>query len=524
MRSKYWLAGWLVLVTAMLAVIGSYVYRVDPYFHYHKPDTGRYFYTLDNQRSQNDGICKHFDYDALVTGTSMTENFKISEVNALFGVNAIKVPYSGGTYKEINDSLVIAFQNNPNLKTVIRCLDYSKLLEEKDAMRNDLGKYPTYLYDSDPFNDVFYLFNKDVLFSRSYAMTLAAKEPGFQPGITSFDAYSRWQDHYTFGTQTVLQNGLDISPAGSAAHLSDADRETILANITQNVTSLADAHPGATFYYFFSPYSAAWWASRINDGTMEKWLEAEEYIISLILEHDNIRLFSFNGRTDITTDLNNYKDTIHYGEWVNSFMLRSMCDGKCRLTKENYRQYLAEERQFYMSFDYASLLDQEDYECDFYAAALLTQEITGTEPMDLLAADGKTVLPGTTVEEDAVPECPLLKCTQALKIGNGIPYEALMTAPASGMTIRIDDISGYEYLFFYGSAVSGNVQPVVLLYDDAGQVLSEYTASEPDNTWHQHLISVKKLTGPVTIVFSVGTPDAEGNTDLEYAFRSFMLY
>ena len=99
-----------------------------------------------------------------------------------------------------------------------------------------------------------------------------------------------------------------------------------------------------------------------------------------------------------------------------------------------------------------------------------------------------------------------------------------MTAPASGMTIRIDDISGYEYLFFYGSAVSGNVQPIVLLYDDAGQVLSEYTASEPDNAWHQHLISVKKLTGPVTIVFSVGTPDAEGNTDLEYAFRSFMLY
>lgn len=150
MRSKYWLAGWLVLVTAMLAVIGSYVYRVDPYFHYHKPDTGRYFYTLDNQRSQNDGICKHFDYDALVTGTSMTENFKISEVNALFGVNAIKVPYSGGTYKEINDSLVIAFQNNPNLKTVIRCLDYSKLLEEKDAMRNDLGKYPTYSMTATP--------------------------------------------------------------------------------------------------------------------------------------------------------------------------------------------------------------------------------------------------------------------------------------------------------------------------------------------------------------------------------------
>lgn len=374
MRSKYWLASWLFLVASMLTVIGSYVYRIDPYFHYHKPDTGRYFYTLDNQRSQNNGISKHFDYNALVTGTSMTENFKTSEINALLDVNAIKVSYSGGSYKEINDNLAIAFQSNPNLKTVIRCLDYSKLLDEKDAMRNDLGKYPTYLYDSNPFNDVFYLFNKDVIFGRSYAMTMAAKEPGFQPGITSFDAYSRWQDYYTFGTQTVLQNRLDISPAESVAHLTDAERETILANITQNVTSLADAHPDAVFNYFFSPYSAAWWASCMNDGTMELYLEAEEYIISLILEHDNIRLFSFNNCTDITTDLNNYKDTIHYGEWVNSFILRSMYDGKYRLTKENYQQYLAEERLFYLSFDYTSLLSQEDYECDFYAANLLAQK------------------------------------------------------------------------------------------------------------------------------------------------------
>lgn len=48
---------------------------------------------------------------------------------------------------------------------------------------------------------------------------------------------------------------------------------------------------------------------------------------------------------------------------------------------------------------------------------------------------------------------------------------------------------------FTGAPSPGMSQPVVLLCDDAGQVLSEYTASEPDNTWHQHLISVKKLTG-----------------------------
>lgn len=73
MKSKYWIAGWLVIVGLELATLGIWVYRIDPYMHFHKPDTARYFYSLDNQRSQNDGITKHFDYDALITGTSMTE-------------------------------------------------------------------------------------------------------------------------------------------------------------------------------------------------------------------------------------------------------------------------------------------------------------------------------------------------------------------------------------------------------------------------------------------------------------------
>lgn len=133
------------------------MYRIDPYMHYHKPDTEGYFYSLNNQRSQNDGITKHFEYDALITGTSMTENFKTSEMDALFACNSIKVPYSGGSYKEINDNLKVAVENNPNLKMVVRGLDMGRFLDDKDVMRYDLGTYPTYLYDSNPLNDVQYI-------------------------------------------------------------------------------------------------------------------------------------------------------------------------------------------------------------------------------------------------------------------------------------------------------------------------------------------------------------------------------
>lgn len=132
MKVKVWLISWLILVVSALSVFGYWVYKIDPYFHYHKPELERYFYSLNNQRSQNDGISKHFEYDALVSGTSMTENFRTTEVDDIFGCNSIKVAFSGGTYKEINDNIEIALKNNGNLKTIIRCLDMGNFMNSYD--------------------------------------------------------------------------------------------------------------------------------------------------------------------------------------------------------------------------------------------------------------------------------------------------------------------------------------------------------------------------------------------------------
>ena len=108
---------------------------------------------------------------------------------------------------------------------------------------------------------------------------------------------------------------------------------------------------------------------------LDQNIEAERIAIEELLKYDNIRLFSFNNLTNITTDLNNYKDATHYGDWINSLILRYMYDGKGLLTAENYEAYLEEERQFYSTFDYTLLNGQEDYEDDSLAAQLLYDEI-----------------------------------------------------------------------------------------------------------------------------------------------------
>lgn len=354
-QSTKWLIAFFATFVSLLIFAGAVVYQIDPYFHYHAPNSAL-FYPLNNQRSQNDGIAKHFSYNALITGTSMTENFRTSEINELFQMNAIKLPFEGGSYKEINDSVCVAVRNQPELTTVFRCLDMNYFLEEKNQMRYEKELYPTYLYNANPLDDVKYLYNGDVLFDRCWNMIQLHRE-GFPAGITSFDDYSNWMSAYVgqFGADYVLRGHERFSVPEMEKHLDEEQRDTIAANISQNVTDVAKKNPDIEFYYFFPPYSVVWWGEVKEKGNLRLQLEAEQIIIEMILECDNIYLYSFNTFDEITTNLDNYKDVTHYGEWINTKMLEYMSEKKGLLTKENYREYLQKEEELYRNFDYNRL-------------------------------------------------------------------------------------------------------------------------------------------------------------------------
>jgi hypothetical protein len=188
-KSKQWLAGWGALCVILLVIAAAAVWQVDPFFHFHAPDTERYYYVLDNQRSQNDGLLRQFDFDGIITGTSMTHKFLSTEMDVLFGTNSIKASFAGGSYREINEMLEKAFRLHPDLKVVIRSLDLDQLTSEKDRMRD--GVFPSYLYDEKSLNDVKYLLNRDVLFKRVLPMWLDAMR-GEKVKVSSQEALICW--------------------------------------------------------------------------------------------------------------------------------------------------------------------------------------------------------------------------------------------------------------------------------------------------------------------------------------------
>lgn len=479
-KSETWVKGFLILVISFLAFTASSVALIDPYMHYHYPKTDQFYYPLDNPRSITDGIIKHFPYDAIITGSSMTENFRTSEAEELWGGTFIKIPIPGASYKEINDNLEVALRTNPDVRLVIRGLDTSRFLDEKDDMRLNPEEYPTYLYDDNLLNDVKYLLNWNAILKGVIPILLDKMSPGFEPGLMSFDMYRRWKTSIRYGLHEIFPEGVSCKEPGEPVYLAEGMEEQIRENIRQNVTELAEEYPDVTFYLFFTPYSIRWWKGKVESGMIYRQLQAEKIIIQELLKCENIKIYSFNNLTGIVTDLNNYRDSGHYGEWINSMMLQYMHEGRGLLTMDNYEAYLEEEAQTYTSFDYSSLANQEDYEQDSFAAYMLYKNGYGMKPREI----------------SRNPEY------------NGLEYD-------------IDDISLNRFIAFEAKRVAGAGTQTVSVYDEKGKIMTSLTleCAESDREWHSYYMDVTDLEGKAVVVFY-----SDGIDNEQFVFRKIVTY
>ncbi len=344
-NSKTWSILCLLLALTLLLACSGTTAVIDPFFHYHAP-LESLTYPLNNQRYQNDGIVRHFDYDALITGTSMTENFKTSEFDALFGTASVKVSYSGGTWAEMVDNLRRALASNPELKTVLFCIDEWFLFSGRDMIQAD-GAYPTYLYDDSLLNDTQYLLNKDIL----CGSTLAVLEHTRQGNpTTSFDDYGSWV--FPYDRDVVLGNYVRPEATGTIREFTAENRENLIRNLRETALALAEAYPETEFIYYFPPYSVLNWDSHQREGSVQRYVDAFALATELLLEKKNIRVFSFYTDFETITDLNNYRDTVHHSNNVNSLLLQRFAAGEYELTKENAAVHWQTVLEFYSGYNY----------------------------------------------------------------------------------------------------------------------------------------------------------------------------
>lgn len=319
----------ILLFLCVLAVI-----VFDPFFQYHKPLKGLKA-VLTDKEYQCVGSLKTFDYDSVIAGSSVSENYNNGWFDQGFGCKSIKAIRSYGATADLCYLLDIAFEHQ-NLKYVFYNLDPSALVADAETTY-ELTGCPMYLYDDNYINDVEYWLNKGVLMEK-IPYLIANSLIGDYDENNSYN-WAQWKE---FNSDMIL--GLYIRKPSISEMKPEYYYEDILRQNLDLLTSRISAHPETEFYVFVPPYSMLWWDNIYREGDTEAYLYNMEQAMKTLLSYKNVKMFYFQNDREIITNLENYMDILHFSPEINHYICESLIEGKHRISPENYIQNIREMR------------------------------------------------------------------------------------------------------------------------------------------------------------------------------------
>ena len=70
----------------------------------------------------------------------------------------------------------------------------------------------------------------------------------------------------------------------------------------------------------------------LSKGTLESMLTLRGLCYDALSAHSNVTVHDFAARKDWVLNLNNYKDTLHYGQWINDAIVEDIAGKTCAVT------------------------------------------------------------------------------------------------------------------------------------------------------------------------------------------------
>lgn len=390
-----YLAGLILLFLFLAAAI---VVVFDPFYQYHKPWFGLKA-VLNDRDNQVVGTIRTFDYDSVLLGSSVAENYDSSFLDASFDCTTLKVIRASGSTADLLYYLDKAHRRQ-ELKNVFWSMDIFALtaspqitLTSKDTPRS--------LHTDTVLDDWPYLWNKEIL-CETIPQMLAFSKMGIN---TEGQAYN-WARGKNFSAEGAMRAYdkpkeetifwvVEDSADASAEEVEDAfyeenpvsnfleegvgdvsaekepmndsaveDLEGTSAkggsflwegqndlsmdeqqNLTENLSMIEEElsnNPDTSYTIIFPPYSMMWWDCGYVNGVVETYFEVLEQTIPVLLTHDNAKVYFFANDRDVICNLDNYMDMIHYSPDINQYMLEEIIKGGHRVSEANWEEVLAD--------------------------------------------------------------------------------------------------------------------------------------------------------------------------------------
>jgi hypothetical protein len=318
----------LVLTLAVMAgAIAALNFVVDPFQQYRKPAwyEARFYRPL--QRYVNPGMAKHYDFDTVITGSSMMENYRNAEAGKILNGKVINLAIGAMTAYELRHLLTTVLAA-PKARHVIFDLNFNAFAGSP-TMQVVAEPLPLYLYDDVPWNDVHYVLQAQTL-ARSMEIVFGTKRGRYS---TNADQPWYWGDEYEFSKGATLR-GLDLADINREFRQPPRTLEGMRASFAANVLPLMRAHPEIRFSLVYPPWSALVWEDFRQRNQIDVSLAFKRSVFDTVRDLPNVALYDFQARLDWVNNLDNYKDIYHFSPRISREMIEAIASGKDRVTPE----------------------------------------------------------------------------------------------------------------------------------------------------------------------------------------------
>lgn len=315
-----WIRNTAIITVLLLGFVMLAVFLVDPFFQYRFHD-GVYYLS---DRYVNNGLIKNSDYDSVIMGSSMMQNFDMDLIEKKTGLKCLKLTMGGASMEEMKILYDLVMTQN-KADTFIICFDVPIFLKPEqenhipEYLRNNRVNWVRYLLS---FEAVTRFTPVDLLLS--LCNKFGVNTPASFSEKTQIKNISAWDNDYEYGADIVFRyftGDKTIIPSENEDYTLPEDvREKADEYIAQ-----WEFPENKKFIVFFPPYSALYWDDLDQQGYMNRFLETKQYLISRLETFDNIIIYDFQG-AEFTADLDLYRDLSHYRGTVNDYMTECFAD------------------------------------------------------------------------------------------------------------------------------------------------------------------------------------------------------
>lgn len=311
----------LVVVVSLifLSIQGGIIYLVDPYLRYRKPIYNKIVGSTGSP-ALYPGILRNYEYNSVVLGTSMAQNFKVKDLNKDIGGNFINIAQSGAHISETLDLFEVAKEKK--IDNVVMSLDIFSFQNLERA--SNTQKY-LYLFQK-PYSlrEYKYLFNIDSWMQIVRIILKDNKNP-YELGYWA-------NDGYIFSKEEVLKYYKKINNV----KIKEFNIEEMKKNYREYLEKIIKENPEIQFYFFYPPYSVLTYKNQELD--IDGFLKFKLFLSNELLKYDNVILSDYQSEEKIIYNLDLYKDLTHYSPEINKYILENLKNEKYRLNNTNYKE------------------------------------------------------------------------------------------------------------------------------------------------------------------------------------------